>query len=340
MFYNESKPFTANHIIKLFTDAVGQDAFADLYGINWDARKKEIQKLQKSEITEDMFSRFVDILNEFTSWCKEKDYINSWDYHAVCDFLIPFISAIRFTPNNLIPTKDFVEYSTMYAICFTYKRSIDSYKELKDENKPCNELIAAIMQFNYWLPSNNYTKDINPLEGMFNLLFALTKDKRKLIDFWNNRKEELQDKGKFTDLDTQIKRWISGKQRPTWKHIKLFLDESLLPKESLMNNPLADEFSNEEMYLTFRRKIFPACFITKFFDSLEEQELIHENSRLMIRKGIRLFYHHCLTTRDNSFTEEEQQNPMFCMMVHFLIKKDFGFEFNTDTAQYFKRILF
>ena len=38
---------TANNIIKLFIDAIGQDGFADFYDYNWQARKKEIQKLLK-----------------------------------------------------------------------------------------------------------------------------------------------------------------------------------------------------------------------------------------------------------------------------------------------------
>lgn len=38
---------TTNKIIKLFIDAIGQDAFKDFYEHNWEARKKEIQKLQK-----------------------------------------------------------------------------------------------------------------------------------------------------------------------------------------------------------------------------------------------------------------------------------------------------
>ena len=40
---------TANNIIKLFIDAIGQDALKDFYEHNWEARKKEIQKLLKAE---------------------------------------------------------------------------------------------------------------------------------------------------------------------------------------------------------------------------------------------------------------------------------------------------
>ena len=41
--------FTANNIINLFIDAIGQDGFADFYDYNWQARKKEIQKLLKTD---------------------------------------------------------------------------------------------------------------------------------------------------------------------------------------------------------------------------------------------------------------------------------------------------
>jgi len=31
---------------------------------------------------------------------------------------------------------------------------------------------------------------------------------------------------------------------------------------------------------------------------------------------------------------------MFCMLYRFLMKDDMGYDFNTDTAQWFKRYLF
>lgn len=332
--------FKTNHIIKLFTDAVGQDAFADFYGTFWDARKKEIQKLQKSESSEESLTRFIDILNDFTNWCKEKDYMNTWDYSAVCDFIIPFIAAAGFTPNNCIPVKNFIEYTTMYAICFALKKSMNTYNEIEDNDKPGTALTATLMQFNYWLPSYNYTNDISPMEGVFNLLFELVKNKRTLIEFWNSKKAEITDSDNPTDLNTQIKKWLNGKQRPTWKHIKLFLDEELVPKDSLIKDQISEEFSSENLYLIFRRRVFSSCFITKFFDSLEKQNLIHEQSRNMIRTGIRLFYRRMLVDGGTDFSIEERHNPMFCMMFHFLVLNDFGNHYNTDTAQYFKNILF
>ena len=45
---------TANTIIKLFIDAIGQDAIKDFYEHNWEARKKEIQKLLKTEYNFDI----------------------------------------------------------------------------------------------------------------------------------------------------------------------------------------------------------------------------------------------------------------------------------------------
>lgn len=334
--------FKANHIIKLFTDAIGQDAFADFYGTSWEARKKEIQKLQKSEITEESFTRFINMLNDFTDWCIEKDYINTLDHSAVRDFIIPFIAAARFTPNNCIPVKDFIEYTTMYAVCFVFKVRMEAYSDFKDEVEPLgvNALIATLMQFNYWMSSNNYTNDISLMEDVFNLLFELVKDKRDLIEFWNSKKAEITDSDNPTDLNIQIKRWVNGKQRPTWKHIKLFLDEKLLLKESMIKNQINEEFSSEDLYLFFRRRIFPSCFITKFFDSLEKQDLIHEQSRNMIRNGIRLFYKRMLVDGGSDFSIEEKQNPMFCMMFRFLVLSDFGNHYNTDTAQYFKNIIF
>ena len=72
---------TANNIIKLFIDAIGQDSMKDFYEHNWEARKKEIQKLLKKEYDFDIihdtnFQRIMDILNEFADWALKKDYID------------------------------------------------------------------------------------------------------------------------------------------------------------------------------------------------------------------------------------------------------------------------
>ena len=193
-------------------------------------------------------------------------------------------------------------------ICqITKSECINEHIDFKDKSEPVgmDALTATLMQFNYWLPSYNYTNDISPMEGVFNLLFELVKDKRDLIEFWNSKKAEITDSDNPTDLNTQIKRWLNGNQRPTWKHIKLFLDEELLPKESMVKDQISEEFSTENLYLIFRRRVFPSCFITKFFDSLENQNLIHEQSRNMIRNGIRLFYKRMLVDGGTDFSIEE-----------------------------------
>ena len=49
--------FDIHNLIKLFVDSIGQDSFKDFYGSNWEARKKELQKLQKTEIQQREYSR-------------------------------------------------------------------------------------------------------------------------------------------------------------------------------------------------------------------------------------------------------------------------------------------
>lgn len=65
-------------------------------------------------------------------------------------------------------------------------------------------------------------------------------------------------------------------------------------------------------------------FITNFFDSLRKQDFISETSKEIIQNGIRLFYRHFLVTKEKSFSQEELQNPMFCMLYRFLMKDDGG----------------
>lgn len=339
---NNPNSFTANNIIKTFTDAIGQDAFADFYDYNWQARKKEIQKLLKSEYPYDIindvnFKRFINILNDFVDWAKDKDYINSWDKGAILDLLIPYMHAIQFTPKGLIPENVFIEYTTMYAI---YKHSMQELLKSKDfENNKYNAILTALYQFNFYLTSNEYTINISPLKGVFDLFLALVKNEKALYQFWNEKKYEIEEK-ESTDLKILIQRWTqSEKCRPTWKFIKLFMNEDLLPNDNLIVQPFP-EFDGKTAYLTFRRKIFSANFITKFFDSLSEQGFMNNNSKEMIQTGIRLFYRHFLVTKEPTLSQEELNNPMFVMMYSFLLKDDMGHHYNTDTAQWFKRFLF
>jgi len=337
--------FTANNIIKLFIDAIGQDAFKDFYDYNWEARKKEIQKLLKTEYGFDIvqdanFQRFVDILNGFVDWAKEKDYINSWDKGAILDLLIPYMHAVQFTPQDVIPEREFIEYIIMYSICNAYKHSMKEALKSKDfNNNRVAAITLAIYQFNFYLPSYEYTKNIEPLEGVFDMFLALAKDKRQLYQYWNDKKFQIDEKDS-TDLKILIQRWTkSEKSRPSWKVIKLFMNEDLLPEDNLIYQVFTD-ISGREQYLTFRRKIFPAYFITNFFDSLGKQGFINTTSKEMIQNGIRLFYRHFLVTKEPNISQEELNNPMFYMLYRFLLKDDMGYDFNTDTAQYFKRFLF
>ena len=337
--------FSANNIVKLFIDSIGQDAFKDFYDYNWEARKKEIQKLLKTDygfdiVNDDNFKRFVDILNDFVDWAKEKDYINSWDKGAILDLLIPFMHAVMFTPQDIIPEHEFIEYTIMYSICNAYKRAMQEVLKFNEfNNNRAATIISAIYQFNFYLPSNEYTKIIEPLEGVFDLFLALAKDKKQLYQYWNDKKFEIDEKNS-TDLKLLIQRWTkSNISRPTWKVIKLFMNEDLLPDDNLIIQPFPD-FSGKDLYLSFRRKVFPAYFITNLFDSLSKNGFINQTSKEMIQNGIRLFYRHFLVTKEAMLSPEETHNPMFCMLYRFLLKDDMGYDYNTDTAQYFKRYLF
>lgn len=336
---------TANIILKLFIDAIGQDALKDFYEHNWEARKKEIQKLLKAEYDFDIihdvnFQRVMDILDDFTDWAVKKDYINSWDKGAILDLLIPYMHLIQFTPQDVIPENDFIEYTIMYSICYAYKRAMQKslgFKEFNN-NRPA-AILSAIYQFNFYLPTFEYTKIVEPLEGVFDMLLALAKDQKKLFDFWNNKKYEIDEKDS-TDLKLLINRWTkSKKSRPTWKVIKLFMNEDLLPEDNLIKQ-ICPDISGKVQYLTFRRKVFSAYFITKLFDSLKEYGFINDTSIEMIQNGIRLFYRHFLVTNEPILSQEELHNSMFCMLYRFLMKDDMGYDFNTDTAQTFNRYLF
>ncbi|MDY4526095.1 hypothetical protein [uncultured Treponema sp.] len=334
--------YTANNIVKLFIDAIGQDAFKDFYAHNWEARKKEIQKLIKTDYNFDIihdqnFQRYLDILNEFVDWAKNKDYINTWDKFAILDLLIPYLKALQFTPQDVIPDHDFNEYTIMYSICNAYKHSVQGV--FKKTNNRSFAVTTAIYQFNFYLPTYQYTTIVEPLEGVFDMFLAIVKDQKQLFEYWNDKKFEIDEKDS-TDLKLLINRWTKDKtSRPTWKVIKFFMNEDLLPDDNFIIEELAD-LPGKDLYLTFRRRIFPAYFITNLFDSLEKFGFLDAVSKQMIQNGIRLFYRHFLVTKEQTLSQEEMHNPMFCMLYRFLLKDDMGYDFNTDTALYFKRYIF
>lgn len=336
---------TANTIIKLFVNSIGQDALKDFYEHNWDARKKEIQKKFKAEYDFDLiydtdFQRVMDILNDFTDWAVKMDYITTWDKFAILDLLIPYMKALQIALPEGISEEQFIEYTIMYSICSAYRHSMQEALKSKDFNNNRNSaILLAIYQFNFYLPTYQYTKIVEPLEGVFDLFLALVKDKKKLYDYWDSKRYEIDDNNSG-DLKLLINRWTKTKKaRPTWKVIKLFMNEDLLPDDNLIIQPFPD-ISGKVQYLTFRRKIFSAYFITNFFHYLKEYELIDDASVEMIQNGIRLFYRHFLVTNEPTISQEEKQNPMFCMLYNFLFTDAMGNDFNTDTAQYFKKLSF
>ena len=273
---------TANNIIKLFIDAIGQDAFKDFYEHNWDARKKEIQKLLKIDYDFDIihdpnFQRVMDILNDFADWAIKKDYINSWDKWAILVLMIPYMQAIQFTPQNVIPERELIEYCIMYSICKTYLHSVQEALKSPDFNNRVDAVLLAIYQFNFYLPSYEYTKIVEPLEGVFDRFLALARDKKQLFQYWTDKKYLIDDEKDSTDLKLLINRWTKSKNRPSWKVIRLFMNEELLPDDNLILQPFPD-ISGKVQYLTFRRKVFPAYFITNLFDSLEDHGYIDESS--------------------------------------------------------------
>ena len=124
--------------------------------------------------------------------------------------------AIQFTLQNEIPESEFNEYTIMYSICNAYKRTVQEALKTKDfNNNRSGAITLAIYQFNFYLPSYEYTKIVEPLEGVFDLLLALTKDQKQLFKYWNDKKYEIDEKDS-TDLKKLIQRWTKTKtSRPS-----------------------------------------------------------------------------------------------------------------------------
>lgn len=245
------------------------------------------------------------------------------------------MKALQFVLPDGIPEEKFLEYTIMYSICHAYRISMLEALKSKDfHNNRNGAILLAVYQFNYYLPTYQYKKIVEPLEVFFDLFQALVKDKKKLYDYWDSKRFEIGENNSG-DLKLLINRWTKTKKaRPTWKVIELFINEDLIHDDNLIIQPFPD-ISGKVQYLTFRRKIFSAYFITNFFHYLREYELINETSVEMIQNGIRLFYRHFLVTNEPIVSQEEKQNPMVCMLYNFLFTDAMGIGFNKDTRFYF-----
>ena len=63
---------------------------------------------------------------------------------------------------------------------------------------------------------------------------------RVALQYWNDKKYEIDEKDS-TDLKILINRWTKSKSsRPSWKVIKLFMNEDLLPDDNLIYQPFPD----------------------------------------------------------------------------------------------------
>ena len=68
----------------------------------------------------------------------------------------------------------------MYSICSAYKQAVQEV--LKKTNNRSFAITTAIYQFNFYLPSNNYTEIVEPLECVFNLFLALARIKKSFLN--------------------------------------------------------------------------------------------------------------------------------------------------------------
>ncbi|MDD5929357.1 MAG: hypothetical protein PUC37_06070 [Spirochaetales bacterium] len=299
-------------IVKLFVDGIGFDALLDsVPESEKESTKKWIQRLEDEEGRIDNLRQFERLLKDFFKNCLDNNYINKAQSTGIQMFYYDMLALITKTNPYNNPTQKEVELQVMYCIALTFRELYDDIAT-RDNNPPGYILQEALYFFNFWR-TTSYQQNLKLIPSCFDFIFSLSENpKADLIKLWEDTKDNQEnDKGKTSYLKT-INDWTEKGVNPTWKNIKPIL-ASKLPdtieiKESKYN------------YEIFKYNLFSACFLTRFFKSLEEQYLVSENFKETVQNGLRWFYYYAFEKHGDftTYKDWECKNPMFSLM-RFLV---------------------
>jgi hypothetical protein len=153
------------------------------------------------------------------------------------------------------------------------------------------------------------------------MLSCWVKDMNEVIKYWERTVVE---KGK-RDIPVNFKAYITNWKKgvtPDWKNIKIFFDEDLCPPNEFF---IDDERVRMNGYEAFKANLFMSYILKNLFNSLKKNEVLSEESLLMIRNGARLYFREFFVIRDKNncaysakVEESSKKNLMFrtlfCML--------------------------
>ena len=268
-------------VIKLMVDSFGEDALMDSLSENEKAawHKKINRLISEQDIRIDTIRDFENLFYNYLDKSKEKGYIQQEHVGMVKTLYWNLLALITATTPYSVPTKDEIQLQVMWCLADLFHESMEFKKKAKGLNPKVIDTTVFYI-FDFW-KIDNYEKEVDLLNNTFRALFTNLKDnytKNQLYTIWNEKRAEIDGiKGEYSK---SVNDWLYKNKIPTWKMLKPIF-------ESALENANPTDAGN---YLIFKFHLFTACFMKRFFNSLEEQKLIDDTFYKTVQEGFLSFY--------------------------------------------------
>ena len=268
-------------VIKLMVDSFGEDALMDSLSENEKAawHKKINRLISEREIRIDTIRDFEILFHNYLEKAKIEGYIQQLHIGMIETLYWDLLALITATTPYSVPTKNEVQLQIMWCLASLFHEAMDFHKNAtKMDPKDTDTTIFSI--FDFW-KIDNYEKEVDLLNNTFRALFTNLKDnytQNQLYTIWNEKRAEIDGiKGEYSK---SVNDWLYKNKIPTWKMLKPIF-------ESALENANPTDAGN---YLIFKFHLFTACFMKRFFNSLEEQKLIDDTFYKTVQEGFLSFY--------------------------------------------------
>ena len=300
--------FNIGKTIKILANLISLKTLNDPEGADfYQATKKQIERMEDYDITKmkekdfERYFNFVKKVDNWAEWAKTKGYLYGYQQRAMSDFYLLMFEVAKI---NMPIEKNMTEHFFCYAIAKVLYNQIQEYMKINPEESKYDVMYWCFATFEFFGDDNKYLTDYNPISSTFTLLTRWVKDINQLIKYW------------------EILKWQKGRS-PSWKIIKLFFDNDLCPPEDYFI--FKEDQLKRDAYKTFKGNLFFSFILTNLFDSLVKENIITDETRIMIRTGTRLYYRDFYIKRrmdhpeySEKFEEEAKNNLMFrtlCCML-------------------------
>lgn len=314
-----SKILNLGTTIQIISNAVCLCSFNEAEGEEfYEANKKMIQRMKDYDLLNLNHTQIENVyefgrkFDDWAKWAKSKGYLKGYQQTAISDFYSVMLEGAKY---NYILDKNISEHFFCYAIAKVLYNQLSEYRqEHPNENK--QEATSWLLAFfDLFGDDEHYETDYTPVGSSFAILSKWVNDINQVIKYWEKIIDSKGKRDNPSHIHNYLSKWKKG-TTPSWEIIKLFYDNDLCPPEEYFIDN--EKIIKRDCYKAFKQNLYIAFIVTHLFDILEKEEILTHESRLMIRKGVRLYYRDFYITRnqDNKeyssvFDKEAKENLMF-----------------------------